>query len=86
LFALPFAFFCHFNFLFMLPAFRYVSNYPLALLLFATSLASCTRKWKLYLFLFSIADSYFLQVYTDSQFIGFASVFLCFSIYKNFIF
>lgn len=50
----------NYNMLYLLPTFLYVQNYLISLLFFATSLLACTRKWKLYLFIFVAADSYLI--------------------------
>lgn len=75
-----------YNMLYLLPTSVYVRNDVLSVLLWISSAFSCNRKWKLYLFLFIVCESYISQSNFYSQYLGAGSLSLCMVIYKNLIF
>lgn len=75
-----------YNFLFLLPSFIYTRNYFLVALFFATSAVFSNKKWKLYLFIYSVIDSYFIFNKFNINFIALASLYLAILTYKNLVF
>lgn len=76
----------NFNMLYMLPSFIYVKNDVLSALLLLPSLLGCNKKWKMYLFLFVIGDSYIASSSFQSQYLAAGSLSLCIAIYSNLMF
>ena len=76
----------NYNALYILPSFIFVNNNLLSALFFLTSALSCNRKWKVFLFLFTIADSYYSTAATKQQYICIVSIALCIIIYNSLIF
>jgi len=76
----------NYNILYMLPVCLYTPNNYLSVLFFLTSALSCTKRWKVYLFIYTLAQTYLASGNQSARFSWVMSAAMCFIIYMNLIF
>jgi hypothetical protein len=76
----------NYNMLYILPVCLHTQNSYLSLLFFLTSALSCTKRWKVYLFIYTLAQTYLISGNYNANFSWAVSGAMCFIIYKNLIF
>jgi len=76
----------NYNMLYMLPTFIYVENDVLSFLFGLSSVLSCDKKWKMYIFLFMVGDSYLFSSSFHSYYIAAGCLGMCIAIYRSLMF